>query len=429
MQKDINKNKLAWHTEKRKVNDLVPYEKNPRQLSEKQLEDLKRSIKKFNLIEIPAIDMDNRIIAGHQRLKVLQFLNRGEEEIDVRVPNRSLSKAEYKSYLLISNAVHGDWDYDLLRDFDTELLLSIGFSDSDLSHLWDDQLETEDDGFDVEAEIKKIKETKIKSGDIFALGPHKLICEDSLNPNTVKQLINKSKVDVINTDIPYNIGLSYNSGMGGKQNYGGKMNDQKTDTEYRSFIKIILENGLSIAKDDCHVFIWSDEKYIGMLQELYKEAGIDQKRLCMWLKNSQNPTPQIAFNKVTEFCLYGLRGKPYLSDKIKNLNEILNKEVTSGNRLIDDILDLLNIWLVKRLPGNELEHPTQKPPMLYEKSLRRCSKSGDIILDLCAGSGSLMVACEQLKRVAYLVEIEPIFCQLIINRYEKLTNKKAKKIN
>jgi len=425
----MSKQPLVWRTEKRRVDDLVPYEKNPRQLSEKQLEDLKRSIKKFNLIEIPAIDLDNRIISGHQRLKVLQLLNRGDEEIDVRVPNRPLSEKEYKSYLLISNAVHGDWDYNLLRGFDTELLLSIGFSDDDLSHIWDDQLETEDDGFDVEKELKKIKETKIKPGDIFALGPHRLICENSLNPNTVKLLAGKSKVDVINTDIPYNIGLSYDSGMGGKQNYGGKMNDQKTDTEYRSFIKTILENGLSIAKDDCHVFVWSDEKYIGMLQELYKEAGIDQKRLCTWIKNNQNPTPQIAFNKVTEFCLYGLRGKPYLSDKIKNLNEILNKDVTSGNRLIDDILDILNIWLIKRLPGNEYEHPTQKPPMLYEKSLRRCSKPGDIILDLCAGSGSLMVACEQLKRVAYLVDIEPKFCQLTLNRYEKLTNKKARKIN
>ena len=107
----------------------------------------------------------------------------------------------------------------------------------------------------------------------------------------------------------------------------------------------------------------------------------------------------------------------------------MNKEVATGNRLIDDIMDLFNIWLIKRLAGNEYQHPTQKPPTLYEKSLRRCSKPGDIILDLCAGSGSLMVACEQLKRTAYLVEIEPIFCQLIVNRYEKLTNTKVKKIN
>ena len=124
-----------------------------------------------------------------------------------------------------------------------------------------------------------------------------------------------------------------------------------------------------------------------------------------------------------------MNAEPYLSNKVKNLNEIMNKEITTGNRLIDEVMDLINIWLVKRLPGNQYEHPTQKPPTLYEKSLRRCSRPGDIILDLCAGSGSLMVSCEQLKRTAYLVEIEPIFCQLIINRYEQLTKTKIKKIN
>jgi len=422
-------NKLIWHTEKRKVNDLIPYRLNPREISGKQLENLKRSLKKFNLVEIPAINTDGQIVAGHQRLKVLQLLGRGEEKIEVRIPNRKLTDKEFKQYLLTSNRVTGEWDFEKLKAFDIELLMKVGFDDSDLSDIWDQVLEVENDEFDVEKEIKKIKETEIRPGDVFALGRHKLLCADSTDSNAVKTLVGKSKVDVINTDIPYNIGLSYDTGIGGKQSYGGKINDKKTDEDYRSFVKSIIENGLLVAKENCHVFIWSDEKYIGMLQELYKEAGLDQKRLCMWIKGNQNPTPQIAFNKVTEFCLYGTQGKPYLSDKVKNLNEIMNKEITTGNRLIEDIIDFFNIWLVKRLPGNEYEHATQKPPVLYEKSLRRCSKPGDIVLDLCAGSGSLMVASEQLKRTAYLVEIEPLFCQLIINRYEQFSKTRVKKLN
>jgi len=422
-------NKLKWHNEKRKVNDLVPYEKNPRLISPEQQENLKKSLKKFNLVEVPAINTDNQVIAGHQRLMILQLLGRGEETIDVRMPNRKLTPKEFERYLLISNRVTGEWDLEKLKAFDIELLMDVGFNDADLSDIWDGILETEDDGFDVERELKKIKETKIKPGDIFALGRHKLFCSDSTNPETVKKLAGKSRVDVINVDIPYNIGLNYDSGIGGKQNYGGKINDKKTDEDYRLFVKSIIGNGLSVAKEDCHVFIWSDEKYVGMLQELYKEAGLDQKRLCMWIKDNQNPTPQVAFNKVTEFCLYGTRGRPYLSDKFKNLNEIMNKEVTSGGRLIEDIMDLFNIWLVKRIAGNDYSHPTQKPVTLYEKSLRKCSRPGDIVLDLCAGSGALMAACHQLKRTAYLVEIEPIFCQLIINRYEQLSKTKVKKLN
>lgn len=420
--------KLNWRTEMRKINDLVLFEENPRTITEHQMEILKRSLKKFNLVELPAIDSDGTILAGNQRIRALQLLGRGEEEIPIRTPNRKLSKKEAEEYLLTSNRSGGTWNYEILKSFDMDLLIDVGFEESDLS-VFDDLLETEDDQFDVEKEIEEAKKTNIKTGDIFALGQHRLTCNDSTNPNVVKELLGKKRVDLINTDIPYNIGLSYNSGIGGKKNYGGTINDKKTDREYKEFVKKIIQNGLSVTKKDCHIFFWSDEKYIGMIQELYKEVGIDYKRLCMWLKDNQNPTPQIAFNKVVELCSYGVIGKPYLSDKIKNLNEVLNKEVATGNRLIDDILDLLNIWMVKRLPGNEMEHPTQKPPTLYEKSLRRCTKPGDLVLDLTAGSGTVMVACEQLKRTAYLVEIEPVFCQLIINRYEKISNNKAKKLN
>jgi len=425
----IKLEKLEWFTVRRKVNDLIPFEKNPRTMSEKQIEDLKVSLQTFNLVEVPAIDLDGTIVAGHQRVKILQLLDRGEEEIDVRIPNRKLTDEEYKQYLLTSNSLKGDWDYDLLKNFDIDTLLMAGFSDNELASIWDDSLEIEDDGFSVEKELKKIKSTDINPGDMFSMGPHKLYCIDSTDWTAVEELVGINRVDMINTDIPYNIGLNYNSGIGGKKNYGGTINDKKTDEEYRQFVKRLIDSGLKVVKDDCHVFFWCDEKYIGMIQELYREAGISQKRLCLWLKDNQNPTPQIAFNKVTEFCLYGIKGRPYLSDKVKNLNEVLNKEVGSGNRLIDDVMDLFNIWLVKRLPGTEMEHPTQKPPTLYEKALRRCSKPGDIVLDLTAGSGSLMVACEQLKRTAYLCEVEPIFCQLILNRYEKLTGQKPKRIN
>ena len=127
--------------------------------------------------------------------------------------------------------------------------------------------------------------------------------------------------------------------------------------------------------------------------------------------------------------MYGTRGKPYLSPKIQNLNELMNKEIGNGNRVIDDIMDLFNIWLAKRIPGQDYEHPTEKSPTIHEKALRRCTKPGDAVLDLCGGSGSTLIACEQLKRRAFLSEIEPIFCDLIIRRYEALTKTKAKRIN
>lgn len=421
--------KLVWRTEKRLVKNLLPYEKNPRTISEKQIEDLKKSLKKFNLVEIPAVTPDGRIIAGHQRIKVLQLLGRGDEKIDVRVPNRKLTEKEYEQYLLTSNAVTADWDYEKLKSFDLDLLLDIGFNEEDLSAIWDDHLEIENDDFNIEKALNELKEPKTKPGDIYQLGIHRLICGDTTDPEALRKLFGKEHARIIFSDPIYNISLDYNAGLGGNQSYGGKTNDHKTDVEYRDLLKRSLENALSVSEPDTHVFYWCDEIYIGLIQDIYRELGIENKRVCLWIKNAQNPTPKVAFNKCYEPCVYGVRGKPHLSKGDQSLNEVLNKEVGTGNRLIDDILDLMDIWLVKRLSGNEYEHPTSKPPTLYQKAIRRCTKPGDIILDGFGGSGSSLIAGEQLKRKVYLVEIEPIFCDVIIKRYETLTGNKAKKLN
>lgn len=387
-------------------------------------------MQELGLAEIPAINTDNRILAGHQRIKVLQLLGRGEEIIDVRIPSRPLTKKEAERYLLTSNAVHGSWDFELLsQNFDMDTLLSIGFEETDLQNIWDANLEAEDDGFDVEKELAKIKKPTTKLGDMFQLGPHKIICGDANDPAVIKKLFGKDKASMIYSDPVYNIGVDYSGGIGGKQNYGGNVNDHRSDEEYKIFLQKSLENALAVAKEDVHIFYWCDESYIWLLQDLYRELGIANKRVCLWIKNGHNPTPGVAFNKCFEPCVYGVRDKPYLAKGIDNLNEVLNKEVSTGNRLIDDILDLLNIWLVKRLSGEDYQHATSKPPTLHEKAIRRCTRPGDIILDSFLGSGSTLISAEQLKRRCFGSELEPIFCDLIIKRYEQLTKTKVKKIN
>lgn len=121
--------KLKWHTEKRKVKDLIPFEGNPRQMTEKQVQDLQKSLEKFNLVEIPAINTDNKIIAGHQRLAILKLLKREKEIVDVRVPNRKLTEKEFEEYLLRSNKNTGEWDWDLLANFDKDFLEDVGFDE------------------------------------------------------------------------------------------------------------------------------------------------------------------------------------------------------------------------------------------------------------------------------------------------------------
>jgi hypothetical protein len=107
------------------------------------------------------------------------------------------------------------------------------------------------------------------------------------------------------SDPVYNIGLSYNTGLSGNKSYGGETNDNKTDAEYKNLLRRSLENALSASESDTHVFYWCDETYIGLVQDIYRELGIENRRVCLWIKNGQNPTPKVAFNKCYEPCVYG----------------------------------------------------------------------------------------------------------------------------
>ena len=418
--------KLSWKTERRKVNDLVPYSKNPRSISEKQLSDLKKSLKKFGLVEIPAIDIDNKIVAGHQRLKVLQLLGQGEEYIDVRIPDRKLTQQEFDQYLISSNSLGGDWDFEALKSFDLDLLQQAGFDELKLAKFWDEDKEIKNDDFNVEMELKKIKKPKTKLGDIIILGKHKIICGDSTKPETLKKLLGKEKVSMIYSDPVYNLNVDYKSGLGGTKNYGGEVNDSRTFEEYKEFIKNSLTSALLVSQPNVHIFYWCDQVYIGLIQEVYRSLDIHNKRVCLWLKNNQNPVPKVAFNKVYEPVVYGVRGNPYLAELITNLNEVLNKEFSTGNNLFNEVNEFIDIWTAKRLSAKDYEHATSKPITLHEKAIKRCTKPGDIILDSFLGSGSTLLAGEQLGRKVYGCELEPRFCDLIVKRYRAFCGNKAK---
>lgn len=422
--------KLMWTTVQRKVKDLLPFKENPRKMSEVQTNDLKKSLTKFGLVEIPAVDFDNKIIAGHQRLAVMQLLGRGDETIDVRIPNRKLTETEYKQYLITSNKVHGDWDNEMLSEyFDTEILLDSGFDKEELTGLFTDLLETEDDEFDVDKELKKIKKPKSKVGELYQLGPHRLYCGDSTKIESVEKVVGGKKIDMIYCDPVYNINLSYEKGIGGTKNYGGSATDKKTETEYESFLTKTIENALAVSAKDAHVFYYCDETYVPMIANIYAKLGIKFRRICIWLKGVANPTPQIAFSKVYEPCVYGTRGKPYLSPHNTNFDEVLNKEIGTGNQMIQQFTDMIDVWAVQRLAGNSYDHPTEKPISLGEKPIRRCTKVGDNILSLFGGSGGELIASHQLKRNCFMVEMDPVFVDLIIKRFETFTKEKAVRIS
>lgn len=409
------------------VDDLKPAAYNPRRHSREAAEKLRDSISRFGLID-PIIANSapkrrNIVIGGHFRITIAREM--GYETVPVvyvRIPD---VKKEKELNLRLNRNI-GEWDFELLKNMDLDLLLDVGFDNVDLASIWDEALSADDDNFDVEKELAKIKKPSCKLGELYALGEHRLIIGDSTDKATIEHLMKKDRADMVYSDPPFNIGFDYAGGISGKGKYGGTTKDARTATEYRTFIATAMKNSLAVSKKDTHVFWWCDQRYIGMFQSLYEDLNITNRRVTLWVKNGFNVTPNVAFNKSYEPCVYGTVGTPYLNERATNFTEILNKEVSTGNRALDDIIDIFDIWLARRLPGQDYTHPTEKPTTLHEKPLRRCTRPGDIVLDLFGGSGSTLIACEQMKRKARLVEIDPVFAQVILNRYENFTGKKAK---
>ncbi len=420
----MENNNLVWHTERRAVSSLINWDPNPRKITAEKMKQLAERIEQRGFHDVIKIDTDGTILSGNQRKKALIKLH--QEEVNVLVPNRKLTEDEREKVALESNIHDATWNLEKLSSFKIDILDDIHFDKTDLLSYLDMGLEVSGDDFDEAEELKNIKEPKTKLGDIIQLGNHKLICGDSTDPNVVKKLLGDEKVSMIYSDPIYNIKVDYNKGIGGKQTYGGNVVDNRTDDEYQNLIERSLTSALSVTIDDLHVFYWCDESYIWLIQTVYRKLGISNKRVCLWIKNGHNPTPQVAFNKCFEPCVYGTKGSPFLSSGSQDLTEVMNPEMGTGNALVEDVT---NVWAEKRISSKDYEHATSKPPKLHERAIRRCTRVGDIILDSFAGSGSTLIAGQQLNRKVYAIELEPVFCDLIIKRFEKLTGLTAHIIN
>lgn len=415
--------KLTWTPSVRNVSDLIPWSENPRTISKSALEKLKQKITQNGFHSVIVIDTDNTILSGNQRRTALMEL--GIETVNVIIPSRSLTDNERRKIGIESNINDGEWDIDKLKSFDLEILQFAGFDDVELAKFWDEDKSVNNDSFDIEKELKNIKTPKTKLGDVITLGKHRIICGDSTKPETLTRLMGDERANMIYSDPVYNISVDYDGGIGGKQEYGGSVNDTRTYEEYKKFLQDSMEAALAVCHEDVHVFYYTDQIYVGVVQELYRSLGITNKRVCLWLKNSQNCVPKVYCNKAYEPAVYGTRGRSYLAPSMTSLTEVLNPEFGTGNQLLEQVDDFIEIWTAKRLAAKDYEHATSKPITLHENALKRCTKPGDIIIDSFLGSGSTLLAAEQLDRRVYGCELEPRFCDLIVKRFEALTGIKA----
>jgi len=400
--------KLKWETKKVKVKDLIELDINPRKISDAKKQKLIESLEKFNLAEIPAVNTDMQIIGGNQRVSALMMVGRGEEEIDVRVPNRKLTKKEVKEYAIISNTHAGEFDFEILElEFADVQIEEIGFDVigfDDWKKKQDIALasEAKEDDFDVP--VGGI-ETDIVLGDLFEIGEHRLLCGDSTDSDSVAKLMNGEKADMVFTDPPYNV------------DYVGKtkeklkiQNDKHNVSEFRKIISDSLSNLILFTKRGGAYYICIPLE-VGVT-DLFLERTHLQSVL-IWLKNTivmgrkdyQQQTEPILFllNDTEEETYEGI---------VYGWNFGDSHEFYGGRKQS-------NVWKFDK-PQRNGEHPTMKPIPLVGKAINNSSKEKDLILDLFIGSGTTMVASHQLKRKCYGMELDCKYVEVIVTRMIKL---------
>lgn len=372
------------------INDLIPYIRNARTHSESQIAQIAASIKEFGFLSPILIAEDNTILAGHGRLAAARKL--GLKQVPC-VKESHLTETQRRAYIIADNklSLNAGWDDEMLAielselqgaDFELELL---GFDESELASIFEDDKEVEDDDFDVEEELNK--PCFSKSGDIWTLGRHRLICGDSTKEETYKSLMEDKKANLVVTDPPYNVNYE---GSAGKIK-----NDNMNTDKFYNFLLDAFSNMEKVMADDASIYVFHADTEGLNFRKAFNDAGFYLSGCCIWKKPSL-VLGRSPYQWQHEPCLYGWKKKG------KHQWYSGRKETT--------------IWEFEK-PKKNADHPTMKPIALLAYPITNSSMSNTLILDPFGGSGSTLIACEQTDRSCYTIELDEKFCDVIVKRY------------
>lgn len=372
----------------RKISEVKLNPNNPRLIKDDKFKKLVQSIKDFpEMLSIRPIvvNKDMIILGGNMRFRACK--EAGIKEIPVIITD--LPEDKQREFLIKDNTSGGEWDWDMLaNEWDTDELEAWGldlpvFDIKDEGEADDDNYEVPDGGI----------ETDIVLGDVFEIGQHKLICGDSTQTDTFGKLFDGQLADMVVTDPPYNVA------------YQGKTkdaltieNDNMGDKDFYQFLYDFYTALGSYSKAGGAWYVWHADSEGANFRQAMKDAGIMVKQCLIWVKNSMVMGRQ-DYQWKHEPCLYGWKegaAHNWYSDR---------KQTT--------VLDF-------NRPSRNAEHPTMKPVELFAYQIKNSSKVGDIVADAFGGSGTTMVACHQLNRKGYIVEFDPKYCQVIVDRMKKL---------
>jgi len=390
---------LEWHTTQRRVRDLVPLSYNPRILTDEGRVRLLTSLKKFNLVEIPAINLDNVVLAGHQRLAMLIDLGRGDEFIDVRAPNRQLTKDELDEYNLTSNVGAGTWDYEAVLANFSHLNLDAIFDASSIEALATLSAlvlpPAEEQEFDPTPPANPVSvlgdEYEFHSDGQALL--HRLVCGSSTDSDVVARALGEGVlIDLVNCDPPYNV------------KYQGKtkdaltiQNDDMSDGDFYQFLYDYYINCFTFMRPGAPIYVFHADSEGANFRRAFIDAGLKLSQCLVWVKQSFVMGRQ-DFHWQHEPILYGWKegaAHTWCSDR---------KQTTV---------------LQFDRPSRNADHPTMKPLDIIEYLVECSSKPGAVVFDGFGGSGSVLVTCEKTGRQARVVELDPAYADVHVRRWVK----------
>lgn len=394
------------------INNLINSEYNPRvdlNPDDEEYKKIKLSIENFGYVDPIIVNFDNTIIGGHQRLKVLKDLK--FDNVDVIKIN--VDKTKEKALNIALNKISGEWDNEKLSklfiDLESKIDLKLtGFDEKEYKNIMNEfekkiNVNLNDDDFDVEKELNNIEIPKVKNGEIYKLGNHVLMCGDSFNINEINKLIDNKKIDMMFTDPPYDMEM------------GGQGCFKSSTKNIKNRIDKIINfdvNKISHFKDlDINTFyICTSKNGIKDYLKIFDDFNFN---ILVWCKT--NPTPFTAgtFLPDIEYILYFSRKNKIWNNSLKP-TEIYKKYYISSKEF------------GKKYDGDL--HPTMKPIELITNRILISSNEKGNVLDLFGGSGSTMISCEKSNRNCLMMESNEKYCDVIINRFEKLTGIKAELI-
>jgi len=424
--------------ELRKLSEVTPYEGNPRQ-NDAAVDAVVASIREFGFRQPIVVDAEGVIVCGHTRYKAA--VKMGLEKVPVHVA-KDLTPEQIRAYRIADNktADLATWDYDLLpieladlqaANFDLDL---IGFSQDELAELLDPGVK---EGLTDPDEVPEPPDEAVtQPGDLWVLGDHRLLCGDSGNPEHVDRLIDGAKIHLVNTDPPYNVKVeprSNNAIAAGLSSFQGTKHHQRFDVErhpekskptqkkmrakdrplendfvseeaFDQLLAAWFGNIARVLHPGRAFYIWGGYANCANYPPVLKATGLYFSQAIIWVKEHAVLTRK-DFMGNHEWCFYGWR-------------EGAAHQFLGPNNAVD-------VWSIKKVNPQSMIHLTEKPVELAVRAIQYSSRTGENVLDLFGGSGSTLIACEQTDRKAFLMELDPLYCDVIVQRWENFTGRKA----